>query len=260
MNYNALAASNGAGEAVRATVQSPRAVGSTTITVNATTNWPTGTFIATTGTLQSNGTLNPATVQVFYGTALGTTITITSFAAGYSDLGNAINDVVVLKPSTEWANIVANALQPGGSVLQTIYPVGSIYTSTVSTNPATLFGFGTWVAYAQGRVLVGVGTSDETFTAGAIGGESNHTLSVAELAAHNHGVADPGHTHGETVSSIPTGGTLGINGTSGYSGANGSDLSTEVGYTGISTTNNGSGTAHNNLQPYIVVYIWNRTA
>jgi hypothetical protein len=107
-NYQALFASNGSGEAVRATVQATRAPGSATITVNATTNWPTGPFIATTGTLQANGTLLSSTVQVFYGTASGTAITITSFAPGYTDKGNAINDVVVLKPATEWANVVSN--------------------------------------------------------------------------------------------------------------------------------------------------------
>jgi hypothetical protein len=110
-DYSALSASNGGGEPVRATVQSPRSIGSTAITVNATTNWPTGTFIATTGNLLSTGTLDPTTAQVFYGTASGTAITITAFAAGYTDKGNAEGDVVVLKPTTEWANVVASGLQ-----------------------------------------------------------------------------------------------------------------------------------------------------
>ncbi len=108
-NFTALSASDGAGEPVRATVLAARIIGSTSISVNALTNWPTGTFIATTGTLLANGTLSPSTVQVFYGTASGTTITILSFASGYSDLGNAINDVVVIKPTTEWANTISDA-------------------------------------------------------------------------------------------------------------------------------------------------------
>lgn len=112
MNYNSLLASNLSGEAVRATVQAPgRSIGSTAIPVNAITNWPTGTFIATTGTLLANGTLNPTTVQVFYGTATGTTVTITSFASGYSDVGNSVGDVVVIKPSTEWANVVGTHIK-----------------------------------------------------------------------------------------------------------------------------------------------------
>lgn len=110
-NYAALAASNGSGEPVRVILTAPRSIGSTTLTGNTPTNWPTGTFIATTGTLQSNGTLNPTTAQVFYGTVSGSNLTITAFAAGYSDLGNSIGDVVVLKPTTEWADIVAQGVE-----------------------------------------------------------------------------------------------------------------------------------------------------
>lgn len=110
-NYAALSASDGVGEPSRATVQSPgRSIGSTAIPVDTTTNWPAGTFIATTGTLLSSGKLDPTTVQVFYGTASGTTITITSFAAGYTDKGNTAGDVVVIKPSTEWANLVSDGI------------------------------------------------------------------------------------------------------------------------------------------------------
>lgn len=107
-NYDQIQASDGAGEPARATVLAPRTVGSTTITVNSTTNYPASGFIATTGTLLSTGKLDPTTAQVFYGTASGTTITIVSFAPGYTDKGSSINDVVVLKPTTEWANQISN--------------------------------------------------------------------------------------------------------------------------------------------------------
>lgn len=105
-DFAALVASDGDGEAVRATVQSPgRDIGSSVIPVNSITNWPTGQCIVTTGTLQPNNTIS--NVQVFYGTASGTSITINSFAPGYTDLGNTAGDVVVIKPTTEWANLVA---------------------------------------------------------------------------------------------------------------------------------------------------------
>lgn len=117
MNYSALLASDGEGEAVRATVQSPgRDIGSSSIPVNALTNWPTGPCIITTGTLQANNTI--ASPQVFYGTASGTSVTIGSFAAGYTDLGNSAGDVVVIKPCTEWANLVGthiNNITGGGT-------------------------------------------------------------------------------------------------------------------------------------------------
>jgi hypothetical protein len=120
-NFAALQASDGAGESVRATVQSPgRDVGSSTIPVNALTNWPTGACLITTGVLQANNTI--ATPQVFYGTASGTTITITSFAPGYTDLGNNAGDVVVIKPTTEWANLVASIIADilGGGTAQNL--------------------------------------------------------------------------------------------------------------------------------------------
>lgn len=109
-NFAALSASDGAGEAIRATVQSPgRSIGSSVIPVNAITNWPTGQCIVTTGTLQPNNTITNA--QVFYGTASGTSVTINSFAPGYTDLGNSAGDVVVIKPTTEWANLVATFIE-----------------------------------------------------------------------------------------------------------------------------------------------------
>lgn len=237
MNYAALQASDGAGEAVRATVQSPgRDIGSSVIPVNALTNYPTGTFIGTTGTLQANNTL--ANAQVFYGTASGTDITITSFAPGYTDLGNSAGDVVVIKPTTEWANIISDFIKTG--VFNAIYPVGCIYAETTGVNPNTTFGVGTWMAFGGGRVLVGAGTSDETFTAGATGGESNHTLTTTEIPSHTHTLGAAGSTK--------------LQG----SGANMSPLVTDGGNANSGAT--GSGGAHNNLQPYIVVYFWKRTA
>lgn len=252
-NFAALQASNGSGEAVRATVQSPgRSIGSTAIPVNAITNWPTGTFIGITGTLTASNTLTNA--QVFYGTATGTTVTITSFAPGYSDLGNSAGDVVVIKPTTEWANLIADQLNTG--LLKRIYPIGCIYTETTGSNPNLTFGFGTWAAFGAGRVLVGNGTSDQAFAAGSTGGESNHTLSVAEMPSHSH--TDAGHTHGEQTAG-GSGSATSITGTINLSTSPSAvPLSTQSGSASIQNT--GGGGAHNNLQPYIVVYFWQRTA
>ena len=112
-----------------------------------------------------------------------------------------------------------------GIVLQAIYPIGSIYMSTNSTNPNTLFGFGTWVAFAEGRTIIGVGTSDQAFSAGASGGASTHTLTSGELPSPN------------TISTATTSTT-----------AVAIDAYTE------------DAQPHNNLPPYIVTYIWQRTA
>lgn len=123
-----------------------------------------------------------------------------------------------------------------GDAIRTIYPIGSLYISTLSTNPNTLLGFGTWTAFGAGRVLIGVGTSDAVYAAGATGGESTHTLTTDEMPAHTHII--PGSTDGS--------------GPDGINAANGVQTKT--------TSSTGGGGAHNNLQPYIVVYMWQRTA
>lgn len=137
------------------------------------------------------------------------------------------------------------------NILAKIYPVGCIYTTTISTNPATVFGFGTWVAFGGGRVMVGAGTSDATYTAGATGGESNHTLSSAEMPVHTH--IQDAHLHSLGFQFTNTS-TAGVTATQGVAGSINTNLTTAT------NQNAGSGNSHNNLQPYIVVYIWKRTA
>jgi len=143
------------------------------------------------------------------------------------------------------ANNTITATNIASSFLNIIYPVGCIYTETTGVNPGTTFGFGTWVAFGGGRVLVGDGTSDETFTAGETGGESNHTLTIAEMPSHNHNPAE-----GNFIYNIyPTGTSYGLS----SSGAINPNVAG-------ATASTGGGGAHNNLQPYIVVYFWERTA
>lgn len=101
-----IRASNGSGDAVKATVTNARVISSTTLQVDATTNWPSK-FIATVGSVDGTGAFVPATVTVFDGILSGGNIEITSFAPGYTDIGNTPGQIVVLKPTTEWANNVA---------------------------------------------------------------------------------------------------------------------------------------------------------
>jgi hypothetical protein len=104
-----LKASNGSGEPPRATVTVARSIGATTLTVDALTNWPPE-FIATSGVLNvTTGVLNPATIKVFKGHIASGKIEIDAFAPGYTDAGNSVGDVVVLKPTTLWSDIVADA-------------------------------------------------------------------------------------------------------------------------------------------------------
>lgn len=86
---------------------------------------------------------------------------------------------------------------------------------------------------------------------GATGGLESHTLTTAQLPAHNHAVSDPGHSHGVTHNAITGSTTTGGGGFP--AGSNGAaSISTNSATTGISTTNTGSGNAHNNVQPTII--------
>lgn len=128
---------------------------------------------------------------------------------------------------------VANSKLSASDLLDLVYPVGSIYTSTGSTSPSTLFG-GTWTQIKDTFLL----TAGDTYTAGATGGEATHTLTYDEMPSHNHGVV------------------VGYTG----SGNNHFTFSNNNGDGFLATNNAGNGQAHNNMPPYLVVYAWERTA
>ncbi len=147
------------------------------------------------------------------------------------------------------------------AVKSALYPVGSIYTnSSVSTNPGTLLGFGTWTAFGAGRVMVGLDASDSLFdTAEETGGSKN---SVVVSHTHTATVTDPGHTHQIRRTGNTTGASsitkLGLSSAS----FNIDDDLIQASTTGISVSNSteGSSGTNANLQPYITVYMWKRTA
>lgn len=166
---------------------------------------------------------------------------------------------------------VRNAIAKYAPMLDTmkkIYPVGSIYMSTVSTNPATLFGFSTWEAMPAGHVLLAQGKSSwgTTYNAGSTGGEATHQLTVGEIPNHNHtgSINTAGeHTHSLTLKALWGDGNGSGNGWAGDTRDGGSrtnTFSTVGNHTHTVTINStGSGQPHNNLQPYISVYMWKRT-
>ena len=163
---------------------------------------------------------------------------------------------------------VRNAIAKYAPMLDTmkkIYPVGSIYMSTVSTNPATLLGFGTWEAMPAGRVLLAQGKSSwgTTYNAGSTGGEATHQLTVGELPAHNHTASTNttgNHTHqfqlygpnGDTNLNFPS------DYDTNYARNKGTTLSAGNHSHTININNTGSSQAHNNIQPYLTVYMWKR--
>lgn len=150
-------------------------------------------------------------------------------------------------------------------IIKKVYPVGSIYMSTVSTNPATLFGFGTWEAMPAGRVLLAQGKSSwgTTYNAGSTGGEATHRLTVGELPSHTHTASTNvtgEHTHNYT--------TYQYLNWHGSKEASSDWMNTSTGITSkagnhshtVAVNNTGSSNAHNNMPPYLAVYMWKRTA
>ena len=130
-------------------------------------------------------------------------------------------------------------------ILDNVYPVGSIYMSVNSTNPGTLFG-GTWERIIE-RFLFGCG---ERYPAGRAAGEDLHVLTVEEMPSHYHSMA-----YFPNSSAPATGFPYGISQSSGTTSADGR------GYPGnLGTFSAGGGQAHNNMPPYLSVYIWKRTA
>ena len=133
------------------------------------------------------------------------------------------------------------------ATISNAYPVGSIYMNcSNATNPGTLLGFGTWESFGAGRVLVGLDSSDTDFDgAEETGGSKTHTLTEAQLPSHRHQV-------GSNDSGTGTGGAAGN-----------MELVRDAG-TGngpaVNSSFTGSGQAHTIVQPYIVVYMWKRTA
>ena len=136
-----------------------------------------------------------------------------------------------------------------------IYPIGSIYISTTDSTASAVhdrFG-GTWVAYATGRTLIGVGTgtdsnsTSQTFAVNSTGGEYTHKLTIAEMPSHSH------QTNGTNTNAY---------GTNSYGAVFSGDYQGRIMVTGISvnTTSSGNDNYHNNIQPYITVYMWKRTA
>jgi hypothetical protein len=234
------------------TLNSPT-LNSPTLTTPALGTPSSGTLTNCTGVLLTGGMGVTGILPVANGgtgvtSSTGTGFAVLSTSPGFSGTPTAPTAVA----GTNTSQIATTGFVQ--AAFQLIYPVGSIYSSTVSTNPGTLFGFGTWTAFAAGKVLIGNGGG---FTAGATGGSAD-----AVVVSHTHTATstDSGHTH-----------TIGYTGNLNYSGGGGAantywgagtnqatnsstaNITTNITSAGVTGTNA-------NLQPYIVVYMWERTA
>lgn len=213
-----------------------------------------------------------------------------NFQAAKDEIEENQADIITAQATADAA--AAAAASAVSTAMQTIYPIGSLYISTLATNPNVLLGFGTWASFGAGRVLVSQDTGQTEFdTLEETGGEKTHTLTSGEMPSHTH--TQNAHTHIQDAHthvqnshshsdyyqvSSSSGAVKKANG-----GPTDTAVSTGVSEAGASTTtgvqtavnqnqtatnqnatatnnNTGGGGAHNNLQPYIVVKMWKRTS
>jgi hypothetical protein len=200
-------------------------------------------------------------------------IEFNNIAAAIATKSNGVDTALTGTPTAPTAAAGTNTSQIATTAfvttaLQSLYPVGSIYINAgVSTNPATLLGFGTWTAFGAGRVMVGLNGGDALFDSLEETGGSKDTV----LVSHSHtysgtttGVGD--HQHATTAGQIQSFGSQSVGTTGFYDGSFSQPgaLTSAAGahshtFSGTTSAGGTSGT-NANLQPYITVAMWKRTA
>lgn len=219
----------------------------------------------------------------------GTEVAVTS--TGAIEAANYYVDTTLVVDSNKnssftTANASGSIKLKGKNIADLLYPVGTVYSSTDSKNPGMIFG-GTWEAYGGGKVLVGAGGG---YTAGATGGVESVTLSADHLPAHSHSVTSVSSSgshyhnisgistvanHNHTIPSYLGGSTqhqllpesrndtikATKTTTSAGSHSHGVSITTGGAHThGGSIGSTGGGNSHSNMQAYLVVYMFRRTA
>ncbi len=193
------------------------------------------------------------------GKTFGATETVTAAL-----LNQAVNDAAISTDSVDGSTIEvnSNALRikdngvtaakiAAGALTDVVYPVGSIFTTVTnyadSAAVVNAIGGTTWTAFGAGKVLVGLDSSDTAFdTAEETGGAKTHVLTKAEIPPHTHTYSK----NSQNINADNLGSRAGIPVTD----------TTSTGNVGENENGTGNAAAHNNLQPYIVVYMWKRTA
>ena len=241
-----------------------------TLTGNLTGKYLTGTWLQTTASTDLGRTPGKVAVLddsgwVYYRTPaeIKSDIGANGYlpTAGGTMTGAITTKGIKLTSGTDFGSSLPSSMQSNqlffqtlGSnyILDNVYPVGSIYMSVNSTNPKNLFG-GTW-EQIQGKFLFGMNSS---YPAGSTGGEITHKLTPNEMPVHNHDGLYYSYIATENSVTLNSG-TVSYHvpwGSSDYAG----DYGPGTGKAELVTGNTGSGAAHNNMPPYLSVYIWKRT-
>jgi len=173
----------------------------------------------------------------------------TTVQTAINSKANTASPTLTGTPAAPTAAVATNTTQIAttafvrAEIANRAYPVGSIFTTVTayadSAAVVAVVGGTTWVAFGAGKVLVGLDSGDSDFdTVQETGGSKTHTLTTAEIPAHTH-----------SYYKSTTSDNFSIDDTGRVTGA-----------ASATTGSTGGGGAHNNLQPYIVVYMWKRTA
>jgi len=173
----------------------------------------------------------------------------TTVQTAINSKANTASPTLTGTPAAPTAAVATNTTQIAttafvrAEIANRAYPVGSIFTTITayadSAAVVAAIGGTTWVAFGAGKVLVGLDSGDSDFdTVQETGGSKTHTLTTAEIPAHTH-----------SYYKSTTSDNFSIDDTGRVTGA-----------ASATTGSTGGGGAHNNLQPYIVVYMWKRTA
>lgn len=173
-----------------------------------------------------------------------------------------LQDVLDDKLNSEHTHTVDSISGITEKILQVIYPIGSVYISVQPNNPESLYGFGTWQKIEDTFLLA----SGTTYPIDTTGGEANHTLSINEIPSHSHeAYTDSGGAHTHKIgtdrdASYDTGGGCWSvhNASSGADYMNGATSSAGNHSHTVTVSNTGNGYSHNNMPPYITVYVWKR--
>ena len=212
-----------------------------------------------------NSTMRISRVEVGQTLSVGniefdTTTTLTSVTSnGNNTTPYTISSSNVTTGLVTTSNVeVGGELTVGGTnLVDLIYPLGAIYITTSAVSPSSIWAGTTWVAYGEGRTLIGVGSVTDSqptpetqafSTVETTGGELKHTLTKAEIPPHIHTYVDRyRNTEGGAgqIFNLASGSQVALSSPTVNTGDGSPDL---------------QGLAHNNLQPYIVTYMWKRTA
>lgn len=162
---------------------------------------------------------------------------------------------LTVKSITATSGLISNE-----AILNYIYPIGSIYMSVNDTNPTTMFG-GSWERIKDRFLLA----SGDLYQNKTVGGESTHTLTAYEMPSHTHTITASGaHSHTANFLEVRSkivgqaSNNVARPNTSSYDSTG--TINTSYGEHTHPITSTGSGQAHNNMPPYLAVYIWKRTA